>query len=110
MTEATGMEQGAPGSLVEIYVGSGGISAAAGATDTRLSPEQIAAIQQTVTTLINGFRPPEAHADDDKIFLNSLEVHLGFTLQAGSGPALKLFLDASAQASILVKVVWSRKK
>ena len=110
MNEAAGMEQDVPSPLVEIYVGPSGVSAAAGASDTRLSPEQIAAVQQTVTTLVNGFRPPETHADNDKIALNSLEVNLGFTLQAGSGPALKLFLDASAQASIQVKVVWSRKK
>lgn len=95
---------------IEIHFASSEISAAAGETNTRLSPEQIAAIQQTVSALASDFHPPVSKIEDDHFRMESLEMGLGFTIEAGTGPALKLILDASTKASIDVKVTWSRKK
>jgi hypothetical protein len=95
---------------VEIHIAANRLSAAAGEKDTRLTPEQVTAIQQTVTSLIDGFHPPAAQPEDSSFLLDSLEVDLGFTVEASAGITLKLVLNAKAQASINVKVVWSRKK
>ena len=109
MAGSTKSRKNTPVPQVEIHVARDRLSAAAGGTDTHLSPEQIAAIQQTVTNLINGFHPPAAQAEDTRFKLDSMEVDLGFTVEASAGLTLKLVLNAKAQASINVKVVWSRK-
>jgi hypothetical protein len=97
--------------VVEIHVAADGISAAAsGPSDSRLSPEQIAAIQQTLMSLVSGFRPPSVDADKGKggLQLGSLELELGFKLETGAGTVLKLLLNATAEASIKAKVVWGQ--
>ena len=96
---------------VDIYIGSSRMGAAAGGSgETKLSSDQIAAIQATISELISGFHPPEVPKNENRIGLESLEVELGFKIEAGSGPLLKLLLDGKGEASIRAKVVWSRPK
>lgn len=96
---------------VEIHVSEDRLSAAAGGgRESRLSPEQIAALQKTLATLVAGFRPPEPRDDDGALRLSSLEVELGFKIETGSGSMIKLIFDASAEASITAKIGWSRPK
>jgi hypothetical protein len=101
---------------VEIHAPKGHIGAAAGIGDTLLSSDQIASLQQTITTLISGFRPPTAtqagaHPDPaSPVRFESLEVELGFKLELGAGSIVKLVFDAGSEASITAKVTWSRPK
>lgn len=96
---------------VEIHVAPSRMSAAAGAQrDTRLSDEQIAALQLTLANLVAGFRPPKEEPPDSGLRLNSIEIELGFKVETGSGSVLKLLLDASAEANITAKVAWGREK
>ena len=96
---------------VEIHVVPRAISAAAGGGGgggSRLSPQQINAIQQTVIGLVAGFRPPVATEGGDGLSIKSLELELGFKVEAGVGSILNLFLDAKAESNIVARVVWSR--
>jgi hypothetical protein len=57
-----------PSPVVEIHVArSHGGAAASGERDSRLSPEQIAALQQTISGLVSGFRPPEHGAGGSRV-------------------------------------------
>jgi hypothetical protein len=94
---------------VEIHVVPRAISAAAGGGGgSRLSQQQINAIQQTVIGLVAGFRPPVATEGGDGLSIKSLELELGFKVEAGVGSILNLFLDAKAESNIVARVVWSR--
>jgi hypothetical protein len=101
---------------IEIHAPRGRLGAAAGIADTLLSSDQIAALQQTITTLVAGFRPPSGTdagakaADASSVRFESLEVELGFKLELGSGSVLKLVFDAGSEASITAKITWSRPK
>jgi hypothetical protein len=100
--------------IVEIYIArSRRVSAAAsstGGSESRLSPEQVLALQQTLTSFVSGFHPPEVHEEHAGFRLDSLEVELSFKVETGAGSMLKLLLDASAEASIKANVVWNRPK
>ncbi len=109
MTSQTGTQNKSLQPLVEIHVADGGLSAAAGGGHgSRLSSDQILALQATLGTLVSGFRPPKTHEEGDGLRLASLEIELGFKVETGSGSVLKLIFDASGEASITAKVVWSR--
>jgi hypothetical protein len=93
---------------IEIHVGRSYSAAASAVSDSKLSPEQIEALQTTIASLISGFRPPDPPATEDKFGLDSLEIEIGFKVETSSGTALKLLLDAKGEANIRAKVVWSR--
>jgi hypothetical protein len=84
------------------------VSAAAGGLgDGKLSHEQISAIQTTVNQVIIGFVPPApAKSQEGGFSLREFELEVGFSLEAGTGHILKLFLDGKAGASITAKAVW----
>ena len=101
---------------IEIHAPKVRLGVAAGVADTLLHGDQIAALQQTITTLVAGFRPPSEPdagaktADGSSVRFESLEIQLGFKLELGSGSVIKLIFDAGSEASITAKVTWSRPK
>jgi hypothetical protein len=95
--------------VVEIHAGGRRLSAAAhGPQDSRLTPGQVAALQNTLATLMAGFRPPEERIERSGMRIDTLEIELGFKIETGTGGILRLLLDASAEASISAKVVWKQ--
>jgi hypothetical protein len=98
--------------VVEIHTQPSRVGAAAGRQpESKLSDEQIVAIQATVNGLISGFKPPATETTEGTTMaLDSIEVELGFKLEAGMGGLLKLmFVDAKGEASITAKATWRRK-
>jgi hypothetical protein len=101
---------------IEIHASKARLGAASGIAGTLLNSDQIAALQQAITTLVAGFRPPSAPdpaaktADDSTVRFESLEVELSLKLEVGSGSVIKVVFDAGSEASITAKVIWSRPK
>ncbi len=99
---------------VEIYIPTkGNITSAAQSrgsrgNDSKLSSEQIAVLQATLTNLMTGFHPPDVSDTDSGLKLDSLELELAFKVETGTGTAIKLLLDGKVEASITAKVGWKK--
>jgi hypothetical protein len=96
---------------VEIHVNSQRMSAAAsGEIESKLSDEQLRAIQITISKLVQGFCPQPQDEKDSNFKLSSIKLTIGFKLEIRTGSAIKLILDSSSEASISTTCEWNKEK
>jgi hypothetical protein len=98
-----------PQPTIEIFVASTGGAAADGETLKKIDKATLQVVQTHITNIVTGFVLPAPPPKSEGMHVDSVELEIGFELEAGVGHVWRLLLvDGKGTASIKAKVAWKR--